>query len=223
MGSHRQVFRQEIRNEIKEAIFSGTLKPGDKIIETYWAKELGVSQGPVREAIRDLEALGLVETIPFKGSRVRSMTEKDIQDNYSVRICLESKSIRDVISTLTDEELSLLMMNLKEVLLLMEKSAEQADLRQFTDNDTAFHRAIIDATGNAVLFKLWEQCNMRLWFTFSSLTDKGSLMMLLSEHQKIYTAIQKRDAETAVLSLEKHLTSMMKGFIQADTSKQTKD
>ena len=101
--SHRKVFREEIRNTIREAIFKGELRPGDRIIETYWAKEMGVSQGPVREAIRDLEALGLVETVPFKGSRVRSLTEKDIQDNYSVRICLESKSIRDVITKLTDE------------------------------------------------------------------------------------------------------------------------
>ena len=53
--SHRKVFREEIRNAIREAIFSGELNPGDRIIETYWAKELGVSQGPVREAIRDLE------------------------------------------------------------------------------------------------------------------------------------------------------------------------
>ena len=79
--SHRKVFREEIRNAIRDAIFAGELKPGDRIIETFWAKELGVSQGPVREAIRDLEAVGLVETVPFKGSRVRLMTEKDIQDN----------------------------------------------------------------------------------------------------------------------------------------------
>ena len=64
----RTVFREEIRSAIREAIFAGELHPGDKIIETFWARELGVSQGPVREAIRDLEAQGLVETVPFKGS-----------------------------------------------------------------------------------------------------------------------------------------------------------
>ena len=105
-ASHRQVFREEIRNAIREAIFSGELNPGDRIIETYWAKELGVSQGPVREAIRDLEAMGLVETVPFKGSRVRTLTEKDVRDNYSVRICLESKSIRDAITQLDDEQMA---------------------------------------------------------------------------------------------------------------------
>jgi len=83
---HRKVFREEIRNAIKEAIFTGQLEPGSRIIETFWAKELGVSQAPVREAIRDLEAVGLVETVPFKGSRVSTMSEKQISDNYSVRI-----------------------------------------------------------------------------------------------------------------------------------------
>ena len=57
-NGHRKVFREEIRNTIREAIFKGELHPGDRIIETYWAKEMGVSQGPVREAIRDLEAIG---------------------------------------------------------------------------------------------------------------------------------------------------------------------
>ena len=113
---HRKVFREEIRNAIREAIFSRELKPGDRIIETYWAKELGVSQGPVREAIRDLEAMGLVETVPFKGSRVRSLTEKDIRDNYSVRICLESKSIRDAIQNLDDDALEALGSNLQSIL-----------------------------------------------------------------------------------------------------------
>ena len=77
VNPHRKVFREEIRKAIREAIFSGALKPVDRLIETFWAKELGVSQGPVREAIRDLEALGLVETVPFKGSRVRRMTKKE--------------------------------------------------------------------------------------------------------------------------------------------------
>lgn len=72
----RKVFRKEIRSAIRDAIFEGELRPGDKIIETFWARELGVSQGPVREAIRDLEAQGLVETVPFKGSRVRTLTER---------------------------------------------------------------------------------------------------------------------------------------------------
>ena len=211
--SHRQVFR-EVRNAIREAIFSGKLNPGDRIIETYWAKELGVSQGPVREAIRDLEAMGLVETVPFKGSRIRTLTEKDVRDNYSVRICLESKSIRDAIIQLDDQRMAELVEHLRTILLEMDDCANRGDLRQFTDCDTLFHRAIIDATGNQVLLKLWEQCNMRNWFRFSALTDATSLRQLQSGHQQILEAICARDVKTATSMLEDHLTGLMDGFIR---------
>lgn len=211
---HRKVFREEIRNAIREAIFAGELNPGDKIIETAWAKELGVSQGPVREAIRDLEALGLVETVPFKGSRVRSLTEKDVRDNYSVRICLESKSIRDAVTILPDEKLDALTGRLQEILKEMDGCARRGDLRAFTESDTAFHRAIIDATGNQVLLRLWEQCNMRNWLTVSALTNAESLKQLQSGHQKIFEGIRKRDVQEATSTLENHLTGLMDSFIR---------
>lgn len=212
--THRKVFREEIRNAIREAIFAGQLKPGDRIIETFWAKELGVSQGPVREAIRDLEALGLVETIPFKGSRVRLMSEKDVRDNYSVRICLESKSIRDAIRLLSNEDLTRLTEALDRILREMDSCAGQGDLRAFSDCDAAFHRAIINATDNQVLLKLWEQCNMRNWFMFSALTDSESLKQLQSGHQRILSAICARDEQNAVSTLEHHLTALMEGFMK---------
>lgn len=212
---HRKVFREEIRNTIREAIFKGELRPGDRIIETYWAKEMGVSQGPVREAIRDLEALGLVETVPFKGSRVRSLTEKDIEDNYSVRICLESKSIRDVITMLTDAQMKTLAIQLKGILAQMDDCASRGDLREFTDCDTAFHRAIIDATGNEVLLRLWEQCNMRNWFVVSALTDAESLKQLQFSHQRLFAEICSRDEKAASATIERHLTSLMDGFMKS--------
>ncbi len=210
---HRKVFREEIRTAIRDAIFSGELKPGDRIIETYWAKELGVSQGPVREAIRDLEAQGLVETVPFKGSRVRFLTEKDVRDNYSVRICLESKSIRDAITMLTDNQLTELTTRLKEILRDMDACAKRGDLLNFTECDTAFHRAIIVATENQVLLRLWEQCNMRNWFAVSALTNVESLQQLQSEHQHICQAICAKNVEEATTTLEHHLTELMDGFI----------
>ena len=210
----RKVFREEIRSAIREAIFAGELHPGDKIIETFWARELGVSQGPVREAIRDLEAQGLVETVPFKGSRVRTLTEKDIRDNYSVRICLESKSIRDAIGELSDEALGKLTGRLREILGEMDNCARQGDLRNFTERDADFHRAIIDATGNQVLLSLWEQCNMRNWFSVSALTDAESLKQLQQGHQRLLEEIANRDIKAAAATIEEHLTGLMDGFIR---------
>lgn len=212
--SHRRVFREEIRSAIRDAIFEGELRPGDKIIETFWAKELGVSQGPVREAIRDLEAQGLVETVPFKGSRVRTLTEKDIRDNYSVRICLEAKSIRDAIGQLPDEALGALTDQLQAILEEMDDCARQGDLRHFTGRDADFHRAIINATGNHVLLRLWEQCNMRNWFSISALTDAESLKQLQQGHQQLLEEIASRDIKAATATIEEHLTGLMDGFIR---------
>ena len=210
----RKVFREEIRSAIRDAIFEGELRPGDKIIETFWARELGVSQGPVREAIRDLEAQGLVETVPFKGSRVRTLTEKDIRDNYSVRICLESKSIRDAIGQLSDEALGALTDQLQAILEEMDDCARQGDLRNFTERDADFHRAVIVATGNQVLLRLWEQCNMRNWFSVSALTDAESLKQLQQGHQRLLEEIANRDIKAAAATIEEHLTGLMDGFIR---------
>ena len=214
MTGRRQLFREEIRNAIREAIFSGELRPGERIVETFWAKQLGTSQGPVREAICDLEAQGLVETVPFKGTKVRKMTKKYIQDNYSVRICLEAKSIRDALSMLNDEQLQKLARDLAEILTKMYDCAARGDLQAFTDQDAAFHSAIIEATDNSVLLKLWEQCNIRNWFMFSVMTDTETLKQLHAGHQQILTAISRRDVAQATSLLEDHVTSLMVGYMQ---------
>ena len=76
----RKVFKDLIRDAIYEAIVNEELKPGDRIVEMEWAERFSASQAPVREAIRDLEAMGIVVSIPFKGSFVREMTEQQIED-----------------------------------------------------------------------------------------------------------------------------------------------
>ena len=76
-----------------DAILSGELAPGERIVETRWARELGVSQSPIREAIRELELIGLVENIPYKGCIVRKLTSKDIVDTYKIRIALETMAV----------------------------------------------------------------------------------------------------------------------------------
>ena len=74
----KSLYREEIKKTIKEAINSGELKPGERVVETQWAKQLGVSQSPVREAIRDLETEGLIESVPYQGSYVRKVTRQDV-------------------------------------------------------------------------------------------------------------------------------------------------
>ena len=124
----RPLYREEIGNAIRDAIASGDLKPGDRIVETQWAKDLGVSQSPVREAIRELEMMGLVENIPYQGSIVRKITVQDLKDAYRVRMYLEVLGIQSAVEEAKEEDLE----ELNEILLNMEAAAQEEALNSYS-------------------------------------------------------------------------------------------
>ena len=85
----RIVLREQVKGRLLERILSGELRPGDRLVETRIAQELGTSQAPVREALRDLELLRFVESEPFRGSRVRGISPEELAEIYPVRAALE--------------------------------------------------------------------------------------------------------------------------------------
>src|SRR6187431_716598 len=90
----RRVFREEIREQLIEDILNGRLAPGARIVETKIAQQFGVSQGPVREALRDLELFGFVVRSPFRGTQVRKISPADLLEIYPVRAALEGVAAR---------------------------------------------------------------------------------------------------------------------------------
>ena len=85
----RTVLREQVKDVLLQRIVSGELQPGERLVETRIAQELGTSQAPVREALRDLELLRLVESEPFRGARVRSLGDEELVEIYPVRAVLE--------------------------------------------------------------------------------------------------------------------------------------
>src|SRR5580765_2834235 len=85
----RRVFREEIREQVIDEILSGRLAPGTRIVETRLAKQFGVSQAPVREALRDLALFGFVVCSPFRGTQVRRITPEELLEIYPIRAALE--------------------------------------------------------------------------------------------------------------------------------------
>src|SRR5262245_26701993 len=90
----RRVFREEIREQLIEDILNGKLSPGARIVETRIAQQFGVSQGPVREALRDLELFGFVVSSPFRGTQVRKISTDDLLEIYPIRAALEAVAAR---------------------------------------------------------------------------------------------------------------------------------
>src|SRR6185295_61817 len=101
----RSVLAAQVKERLLDGILTGRYAPDSRIVETQLARELGTSQAPVREALRGLEALGVVEITPFRGARVRRPTRRELLEAYAVRTSLESLGARLAVPRLTDDDL----------------------------------------------------------------------------------------------------------------------
>ena len=109
----RSVLADQVKERLLDGILSGRYAPDSRIIETQVARELGTSQAPVREALRGLEGLGLVEITPFRGARVRRPSRREILEAYAVRSSLETLAARLAVPRLTDTDLAILAAHLE--------------------------------------------------------------------------------------------------------------
>lgn len=201
----RLLFRDEIRGYIEEAILSNKLKPGDRIVETRWARELGVSQAPVREAMRELEMIGLVENLPFKGSYVKKISIKDVKDSYYVRMSLEMLGMKEAIKIVTDLELKEIYCLMKE----MEVAAQNHEFDLYIKKDTSFHQKIIKVSKNEILQRVWNQCYIRERTYIGTKLSDRSLQNLSARHEEIYDALKARDEERAVKAVITHFEELI--------------
>ena len=147
----RSVLSDQVKDRLLQEILDGRYPPGARIVETRVARELGTSQAPVREALRDLEALGVVETTAFRGARVRRPSADELLEAFVIRAELESLGARLAVPRLTDEDLEALAGYIDE----MRRSAEDGDRYAEALADAAFHGRIVALAGNATLERVW--------------------------------------------------------------------
>ena len=173
-------------------------------METRWAKQLGVSQAPVREAIRELEAMGYVETIPYQGSIVRVITKEEILQGNRIRVELDKIGVEEACEKITEEELK----NLREILDEMEAAADADNMSDYISLNVKFHQAVIAASGSPVLVRLWDQCNFEEWIFSSTDRMRQDLPKLARRHEILYNALANRDKELALKESRKHVEEL---------------
>ncbi|WP_455582305.1 GntR family transcriptional regulator [Dysosmobacter sp.] len=213
----RLLLHQEVSHYIKEAILTGQLKPGDRIVETRMAQELGVSQAPVREAIRELEFSGLLEQKPYLGTYVKRITVQDMRQFYEVRSALEKLGAESACRTANKEQIE----KMETIILAMEDAANNYDVSEYVKLDAQFHDKIIETADNELLQKLWEQCNIQAWlFVGTSLTG-GDLPYLASRHREIYESLRSRDLRKLHLTVGAHVDELLKMMESNQADKQT--
>lgn len=205
----RNLLRHQIREAIQEAIESKQIEPGERISETQWAKDMGVSKAPVREAVRELEAMGFLENRPFQGSYVRTITTKDIQSAYQVRRSLEGFGVREAAKCINKEELEELQCLLNE----MECSVNNDMLEQYIEKDHTFHERIIEITDNEFLLRLWKQSKLSEWKIVKKMSRK-TLEEVIDRHKSIFNALLIHDEDQAELAINVYLDKLMEQMIK---------
>ena len=208
--SHRPL-SDTVFHKLRDAILDGTLEPGQWLRQEPLAQELGVSQMPVREALKRLVAAGLAVRIPYKGVRVVQFSPEDIVDMVTVRMVLESLAVRFATPLIAVEELERLKDNLREAAGYT--GQEQMEKRR--QLNTEFHLTICRASGRRYLVRQVEM----LWGWFPSVMlyegmrrqEELSPVRLereSQEHWALLTALEKRDAGLAEKETRRHIQNL---------------
>jgi DNA-binding GntR family transcriptional regulator len=209
----RTVLREQVKDVLLQRIASGELKPGERLVETRIAQELGTSQAPVREALRDLQLLRLVESEPFRGSRVRVFGEEELVEVYPVRAALEELAAR-----LAAEKLGGDVSELQAELEAMKEAVRRNDTHALVDHDVAFHRLIVEAAGNSVLGQCWQSLGVESRITISLYGTYMDPAQAAERHQKLIDPIRDQDPAKAGREARKHVevsARLMRAHLQA--------
>jgi DNA-binding GntR family transcriptional regulator len=147
----RRVLRHEVLLGLRGGILSGQIAPGTRLLEVSLAADLGVSRGPVREALRQLEQEGLVEFFPHRGAVVVGVAEAEVETIYGIRALLEGRAFARACRVVTDEDLEAL----EETVERMIEASEAGDIGAVTEHDLAFHGRVVEISGFQYLRRLW--------------------------------------------------------------------
>jgi len=207
-----QPLREVVCESLREAIRSGVLKPGERIMEIQLAEELGVSRTPVREAIRKLELEGYVVMMPRRGTYVASMSIRDINEIFEIRTALESLSNGLAADHITDDELE----HLQRLLVIIGGYIKEGNIEKIVETDIEFHDLMYHAARNERLVGIISNLRDQLTrFRTLSMSYPGRLEETLEEHRLIVDAIASGDRKAASRAAERHMENSEKTLLKA--------
>lgn len=203
--------RDVVFNTLRQAILTGELKPGERLMEIHLANRLGVSRTPIREAIRKLELEGLVTMIPRRGAEVAQITEKSMNDVLEVRRAVDALCVELACDRITEQELE----NLKLACDNFALAVKTKDIKKIARADVELHDIIVQATGNKRLIQLVNTLSEQMYrYRFEYIKDFSQHEKLVEEHRIIYRSIVEKDKETASEAAKLHIDNQKKAIIK---------
>jgi DNA-binding GntR family transcriptional regulator len=187
MALKRASAREQIKDILLERIIDGTYKPGERLVELQIAEEFDTSQAPVREAFRFLEAMRVIETQPYKGTYVRAISDRELRESSQVRSALEQLAA-ELAATKFKGNAKALENEARQFMA----AAKKKDFAQYSLHDMAFHRLIVEASGNEQLLSIWESVVLESRFR-KTLSKIGEEQLL--EFGQAHLPVMERLAE----------------------------
>jgi DNA-binding GntR family transcriptional regulator len=199
-----QTLREKILETIRDAILKGSLKPGERVSEPDLAERFGISRTPIREAFRQLESEGYLVVVPRKGAVVASLSERDIEEFYAIKIILEGFAARMAADKLTEKEIE----RLESINERLHKIAKEGDVKTFFRVHNEFHEVFIKAAGNDKLSEMINQLVMKFKrLRLASLSQPGRMVVSIEDHQDMIQAFRDHDGNRAD-SLVRHAATI---------------
>lgn len=203
--------RDVVFNTLRQAILTGELKPGERLMEIHLANKLGVSRTPIREAIHKLELEGLVILIPRRGAEVAQITEKSMNDVLEVRRAMDALCVELACDRISSEELE----KLKNACDAFAEAVKTKDIRAIAQADVALHDIIVQATGNQRLVQLINNLSEQMYrYRFEYLKDTSRHECLIKEHRMIYEGIKEKNKEAASQASKLHIDNQEQAIIE---------
>ncbi|MBM1219805.1 GntR family transcriptional regulator [Ponticoccus sp. SC2-23] len=195
--------RVQVANRLRSAILSGRLRPGSGLVETALAEQMNVSRAPIREAIQILENDGLVETIAYKGKRVKPLTAREVAETYSLREVFEVMAVRRILDSGVPVDA------LHEYCEAMNAAAAADNYDALTAADEAFHHALIRLADHDLLLASWKNLYLRIHQIMALRNrDERNLQQIASNHPPIVKALEDRDADRAIALISEHTRAL---------------
>ncbi len=200
----RVMLSQRVKESIVQSILKGEYKPGDRILETNLARRFGISTAPVREAIRELTVMGFLEAQPYKGASVRSFSERDLWEYFTVRGALEALAARQAAPRVSEADICRLEAILDEML----RAVQIKDTDRTIRLDNEFHETIMKISGNQLLHQVWKTLEFGVWTMVVYRMGQFDANFLALRHREVLEALKTRDADTAAFAMQHHLEDL---------------
>ena len=195
----RVSLREQVRDALLRDILRGVFAPGDRLVEMKIARDLGTSQAPVREALRELEALGFITSQPHRGAVVGDVWRRGLHEIYAVRGGLEELATRLATPRLRGD-----VRALQREVDAMKAAALDGDVDALIAHSYRFHRAILEASDNLLLLSVWQGLHIETRTTITMMAPGIDLMAVAISHQPIVDAIASGDVEHACRVSREH-------------------